>query len=167
MGVEAWHIIENKKMATDKPYEEIISKYNLDELLGVKNHIDATSHPDRYELLLREIKKRENGIGPVAVAIGINKSSFGYYRAVRLVFWATALSSLACFPLGKPGLGGFLFIVAFTVSIISIFTPCPVCGKTVGFRKWEILVAGNALGGWCLHCGSRLFLRTRSNNKRP
>lgn len=54
-------------MDFDKPYEEIIGGYSLDELWGVKKRIDSNANPDRYELVLKEIEKRKNGIGPEEV----------------------------------------------------------------------------------------------------
>lgn len=62
-------------MIVDKPYEEIISKYNLDELYGVKKRIDAVAHADRYELVIKEIEKRKNGIGPAEVLKEDTKSA--------------------------------------------------------------------------------------------
>ena len=50
--------------------------------------------------------------------------------------------------------------------MVSVFMPCPFCGKSIGYRWFGIFVAGNAFGGWCLHCGSRLFaLNTKSDEK--
>jgi len=54
-------------MNADKPYEEIISRYSLGELNSVKKRIDANAFPERYELVLMEINKRKNGVGPEEV----------------------------------------------------------------------------------------------------
>ncbi len=48
-------------------YEERISKYSLDELLGVEKRIDKNSHPERYKLVLEEIEKRKVEGDPVLV----------------------------------------------------------------------------------------------------
>ena len=53
------------------------------------------------------------------------------------------------------------FIGAWVAAMISVFMPCPFCKKRIGFRWFGFLVAGNAFGGWCLHCGSRLFALTK------
>lgn len=55
---------KNKAMIQDKTYSEIISRYSLDELNEVKKRIDANAYPDRYELVLKEIKRRMDSIGP-------------------------------------------------------------------------------------------------------
>jgi len=51
-------------MDFEKPHEEIISGYSLGELNGVLKRIDSNAVPERYELLVKEIEKRKNGIGP-------------------------------------------------------------------------------------------------------
>ena len=79
------------------------------------------------------------------------------YRKVRFVFWGSLILALLSITNNFPK-GGFLAVaIAFVSAIISMFMPCPYCGKTIGFRRWGMIMAGNAFGGWCLHCGSKLF----------
>ena len=68
----------------NKPYEEIISEYTLDDLLSVKKRIDADANPDRYELVLQEIAKRENGIGPKVDVKEVLDKSYDDPKSKRL-----------------------------------------------------------------------------------
>jgi hypothetical protein len=96
----------------------------------------------------------------------LNRLAFSRYRKVRIIFWVFLIAGFAFLFLGKPTLFPLLFICAWIAAIISVFMPCPYCGKTIGYRRWGILVAGNAFGGWCLHCGSRLFAITSTGEKK-
>jgi hypothetical protein len=80
------------------------------------------------------------------------------YRNVRYGFWG--LSVLAVILLVAGSAAGYIVLVlVFFIGIGSIFVPCPYCGKTAGFKKFRFGFVGNSFGGWCLHCGERLFLR--------
>ena len=87
----------------------------------------------------------------------LNEIAFKRYRQVRFLFWGLFTSIFACLIIGIPGPVPLLFFGAIFTSTISIFMSCPFCGKTIGCRRWRIFQFGNALGGWCLHCKSRLF----------
>jgi len=54
-------------MLDEITYEERISGYSLDELLGVEKRIDRNSHPKRYKLVLEEIEKRKVDGDPVII----------------------------------------------------------------------------------------------------
>jgi hypothetical protein len=87
----------------------------------------------------------------------VNEIAFRKYRKVRIIFWVSFVAAFVFFFIEMPVLAGFLFIVAFISSTVSIFMPCPFCGKTIGYLRWGIMMVGNSFGGWCLHCSSRLF----------
>jgi hypothetical protein len=95
----------------------------------------------------------------------INTVALKQYRIVRFIFWVTFVCSIASFTLLNSEIGIILFFITFVIAAISVFMPCPVCGKTVGFRRWGILFAVNVFGGWCIHCGVKLF--SQSPNKSP
>ena len=87
----------------------------------------------------------------------VNRLAFLKYRKIRIVFWVTFIGAFVPLFVSRPGFSAVFFIVAWIAAMISIFMPCPFCGKKIGFRWYGPFVAGNAFGGWCLHCGTRLF----------
>jgi pimeloyl-ACP methyl ester carboxylesterase len=108
-----------------------------------------------------------NGKVTKGINFFMNQLSFRKYRRLRIIFWLSFGGGFAFISAAdRPDIAGILFICAFISSTVSIFMPCPYCGKTIGFRRVGIFWAGNSFGGWCLHCGKRLFLRSpETNNK--
>jgi hypothetical protein len=95
----------------------------------------------------------------------MNKLAIRKYRKLRIIFWLSFVGGFAFIIVDRAELAALLFICAFITSTVSIFMPCPYCGKTIGFRRLGIFWAGNSFGGWCLHCGTRLFLRRHENQQ--
>jgi len=87
----------------------------------------------------------------------MNQLAFSRYRKIRIIFWTLLIAGFVLLIIGKRAVFPFLFILAWIAAMISVFMPCPYCGKSIGYRRFGIFVAGNAFGGWCLHCGARLF----------
>jgi hypothetical protein len=94
----------------------------------------------------------------------VNQVAFKRYKVVRIIFWLTFIGGFFFLFTGILDIFPLLFICAFIASIVSIFMPCPFCGKTIGFRRWGMMTAGNSFGGWCLHCGARLFAVNRDES---
>ena len=87
----------------------------------------------------------------------MNQIVYRRYRRVRYVFWISFIGAFVLLLPGRHDISLYLFICAFLSSMVSVGMPCPYCGKTIGYRYLGIFVAANCFGGWCIHCGSRLF----------
>jgi hypothetical protein len=94
----------------------------------------------------------------------MNLAAFNRYRIVRAIFWASFIGAFLLLLAQYSAATPFFFVGAWITAIVSVFMPCPFCAKTIGYRRRGILVAGNAFGCWCLHCGSRLFLVNRAHH---
>lgn len=93
----------------------------------------------------------------------MNQLAFSRYKKVRVIFWVSLIVGFVLLFFEKTAVSSFLFILAWIAAMISVFMPCPYCGKSIGYRRFGILAAGNAFGGWCLHCGNRLFGKKINN----
>jgi len=100
----------------------------------------------------QDIATGEFGPNPKTLAIR--------YQFIRWVFWGIFVISFVTLGSAPDEISITFFILLFLSAILSAFSPCPHCGETIGIKWHGPLVFGNCFGGWCLHCGKKLFGKT-------
>ncbi|MBL8263949.1 MAG: prepilin peptidase [Xanthomonadaceae bacterium] len=86
-------------------------------------------------------------------------SPWAQYRRMRLAWWALTFACIASFLFDVIAIRLCMAVLWTVCSVAAAHWSCPQCGNQVGVVGKGPFSLWIPFGGWCTHCGTRLFLR--------